>query len=294
MRAHRSLLRSAAAVATCVFLLGLAPLSAQERSLTFGMVPSEETASEIKRSQAVFQALEQDLGVKVVPQPAADYISVVEAMRSKKVDVAWFGAFAYVMAAQEAGAQAFVAGVRKKTGRPDYRSHVLVKASSPYYSLGDLRGKTFTFVDPASTSGHLVPRAVMAKMGIKDPATYFGRVVFAGGHDAAQLSVLNGKVDAAATNDRVMDQLIKTGAVKPGDFRVILWSDPIPLGPVAYRRDLPEELKSKLKHSFLRMKNVTFAALGELTGFVEVTDKTYDVIRETAQILRLDLRKIAD
>jgi ABC-type phosphate/phosphonate transport system substrate-binding protein len=42
------------------------------------------------------------------------------------------------------------------------------------------------------------------------------------------------------------------------------------------------------------MKGVTFGTLGELTSFVEVSDRTYDVIREAAQILNLDLKKIPD
>jgi phosphonate transport system ATP-binding protein len=34
--------------------------------------------------------------------------------------------------------------------------------------------------------------------------------------------------------------------------------------------------------------------LGEVTTFVPVSDATYDVIRETAPLLNLDLKKIAD
>jgi hypothetical protein len=39
---------------------------------------------------------------------------------------------------------------------------------------------------------------------------------------------------------------------------------------------------------------VIFGTLGELTHFVEVSDRTYDIIRETAQVLGLDLRKMDD
>jgi phosphonate transport system substrate-binding protein len=91
-----------------------------------------------------------------------------------------------------------------------------------------------------------------------------------------------------------MDNLVKRGAFKPGNIRVIYRSPDIPLGPPAYRRDLPEATRIAVRRSFLGMKNVTFATLGELTSFVEVSDRTYDVIRETAQILNLDLKKIQD
>jgi phosphonate transport system substrate-binding protein len=267
----------------------------QERVLRFALTPSEETTDQqMNRSQQVIQQLEKDLDMRVVPYTAGDYVSIVEAMRAKKVDVAWLGSFSYVLAVQEAGAEAFVAGVRKSTGKASYTSLILVRADAPYQSVMELKGKSFAFVDPASTSGHLFPRAGMMKMGIADPAAFFSQVVFAGAHDAVQLAVLNRRVEAGASNDRVMDNLIKRGDLKRGDLRVVYRSDPIPLGPIAWRRDLPETTKAGLRRSFLEMKNVSFGTLGELTHFVEVSDRTYDVVRETATILKLDLKKMDD
>ena len=283
-----------------VIALGLAalltrPSDSQDRVLRFALTPSEETTDQqMKRSAQVIQRLEKDLDMRVVPYTAGDYVSIVEAMRAKKVDVAWLGSFSYVLAVQEAGAEAFVAGVRKSTGKASYTSLIFVRGDAPYQTVMDLKGKSFAFVDPASTSGHLFPRAGMMKMGIADPASFFSQVVFAGAHDAAQLAVLNRRVDGGASNDRVMDNLIKRGDLKPGDLRVIHRSDPIPLGPIAWRRDLPEETKAGLRRSFLGMRDVTFGTLGELTHFVEVSDRTYDIVRETATVLKLDLKKMDD
>jgi phosphonate transport system substrate-binding protein len=283
---------------SCAFTiaLGLAAVPAGATEvLRLALTPSEETVEQqLKRSQDVIQILERDTGMKVQPFTTGDYVSVVEALRAKKVDVAWLGSFSYVLAVDQADVEAFAAAVRKSTGKATYASLIFVKADSPYQSVADLKGKSFAFVDPASTSGYLFPRAGLAKMGIAEPEKFFGQVVFAGAHDAAQLAVLNGRVQGGASNDRVMDNLIKRGALKPGDIRVIYRSPDIPLGPLAYRRDLPAATKSAVRRSFLGMKNVTFATLGELTHFVEVSDRTYDIIRETAQILNLDLKKIRD
>ena len=90
--------------------------------------------------------------MRVIPYTAGDYVSIVEAMRAKKVDVAWLGSFSYVLAVQEAGAEAFVAGVRKSTGKASYTSLIFVRADARYQSVMDLKGKSFAFVDPASTS----------------------------------------------------------------------------------------------------------------------------------------------
>jgi phosphonate transport system substrate-binding protein len=283
---------------SCALSLMLALAAADAAAadvLRFALTPSEETVEQqVKRSQDVIQILERDTGLKVQPFTAGDYVSVVEALRARKVDVAWLGAFSYVPAVDRADVEAFAAGVRKSTGKATYASLIFVKADSPYQSVADLKGKSFAFVDPASTSGYLFPRAGMLKLGLGEPERFFGQVVFAGAHDAAQLAVLNGRVQGGASNDRVMDNLIKRGALKPGDVRVIYRSPDIPLGPLAYRRDLPAATRAAVRRSFLGMKGVTFGTLGELTSFVEVSDRTYDVIREAAQILNLDLKKIPD
>jgi phosphonate transport system substrate-binding protein len=280
---------------TSLVLGSAAAAAAQDTVLRFALTPSEETTEQqIKRSQSVVQTLERETGMKVQPYTAGDFVSVVEAMRSKKVDVAWLGAFSYVLAVREAGAEAFAAAVRKSTGKATYRSLIFVKGDAPYRAVEDLRGKSFAFVDPASTSGHLFPRAALMKMGIREPEKFFGQVVFAGGHDAAQLAVVNGRVQAGASNDRVMDNLIKRGQLKPGDLRPLYTSEPIPLGPLAWRRDLPEATKAAVKRAFFGMKDVTLGTLGEVTNFVPVSDATYDVIRETAQLLNLDLKKMQD
>ena len=193
----------------------------------------------MKRSQQVIQILERDLGARIQPYTAGDYVSIVEAMRSKKVDLAWLGSFSYVLAAQEAGAEAFVAGVRKSTGKATYTSLIFVKGSSPYRSIQDLKGKSFAFVDPASTSGHLFPKADLARMGVKDRRASSARWSSPAPTTRPSSPSSTARSTPAASNDRVLDNLLKRGALKPDDLRILTSSDPVPLGPIAYRRDLP-------------------------------------------------------
>jgi phosphonate transport system substrate-binding protein len=64
----------------------------------------------------------------------------------------------------------------------------LVRADSRIQSLKDLQGKRFSFVDPASTSGHLYPKTLLFSKGF-DPKIFFGKSVFAGSHNALVLSI---------------------------------------------------------------------------------------------------------
>ena len=165
---------------TLALALAAGPVVAAD-VLRFALTPSEETVEQqVKRSQDVIQILERDTGMRVQPFTTGDYVSVVEAMRAKKVDVAWLGAFSYVLAVDRADVEAFAAGVRKSTGKATYASLIFVKGDSPYQSVADLKGKSFAFVDPASTSGYLFPRAGLLKLGLGEPEKFFGQVVFAG------------------------------------------------------------------------------------------------------------------
>src|SRR5450755_2689834 len=126
-----------------------------------------------------------------------------------------------------------------------------VKASSPYKSIDELKGKNLGLVDPNSTSGNNVPRFELNKMGLSDAETYFGKVVFTGSHENAMLALAQGTVDVAANqwtndNDSTLAQMLTKGmlknpdgsAMKKEDFRIIHTSEAIINGPYAYGSDL--------------------------------------------------------
>lgn len=194
----------------------------------FGVFASDDSAERVKRFAPFVEYLEQELGMEVEQFVGSDYVTVVEAMRAKKVDAMYVGPFAYVLAVQEANAEAISAGVDDK-GRTYYLSHIITRSDSGVTSMADLKKKaeelTFSFVDPASTSGHLFPRMVLIKAGI-DPDKDFKETIFAGSHPASVLSVQNGKVDAGATYDKNLDNMTQAGQIKPED--TVFWLLPIP------------------------------------------------------------------
>jgi phosphonate transport system substrate-binding protein len=72
----------------------------------------------------------------------------------------------------------------------------MVRSSSPYRTLADLKGKKIAFVDFNSTSGYIFPRRAMRNQGI-DPDNFFGDAIMAGGATQAAMALVNGRVDAA-------------------------------------------------------------------------------------------------
>jgi phosphonate transport system substrate-binding protein len=231
------------------------------------------------------------LGMPVKPFVAADYNGVIEALRSKRLDVAYLGPFSYVLGATIAPIEAFAVAETKKAGRTSYQSVIIAHKDSGIKSLDDLKGKTFAFVDPSSTSGHLFPKAGLIKSGF-NPDKNHGRVIFSGSHDSSAIAVQNKKIDAAAVADRILDAAISKGIVKKEDIVIVWKSDPIPESPTVWRKDLSPELKKKIQAAFLEVKDIPWSDQGTLNGFHPTNDAAYDIIRDTAKILNLDLKKM--
>ncbi|TXD89739.1 phosphonate ABC transporter substrate-binding protein [Mitsuaria sp. TWR114] len=287
--ARRTALGAALVLTVCAGLPRHA--SAQPRALTIGLIPAEDSQAMIESSRQVLDALQQQLGMPVKPFVATDYNGVIEALRAKKLDVAYLGPFSYVLASSVAEVEAFSVAVTKKAGQSAYRSVILARKDSGLRSVAELKGRNFAFVDPSSASGHLFPKAGLQQTGL-DPETYFGRVVFSGSHDASILAVANRKVDAAAVADRIFNSAVAKGTVKQDDF-VVLWSSrPIPESPMVWRKDLDPALKEKLAKALANLKDVKWGDQGVLNGFQPTSDAAYDVVRDTAKVLKLDLRSM--
>ncbi|MCE4069569.1 MULTISPECIES: phosphonate ABC transporter substrate-binding protein [Pseudomonas] len=279
------------AVLPLAFASALLSTAQAQDALTVGLIPSEDSQAMIKSSQLVLDQLQERLGMPVKPFVATDYNGVIEALRAGKLDVAYLGPFSYVLANKVAGADAFAVAVTKKTGSSAYHSLIIARKDSGIRSLDDLKGHTFAFVDPSSASGHLFPKAGLEQSG-HDPKALFSRVIFSGSHDASILAVENRKVDAAAVADRILAGAISAGQVQQDDFQVVWKSDDIPESPMVWRKNLDPELQKKLVAAFASIKDVPWGDQGMLNGFQPTNDAAYNVVRDTAKVLDLDLRSL--
>jgi phosphonate transport system substrate-binding protein len=258
--------------------------------LNMGLVPSEDPRVIMNDNQALLDELQKSLQMTIKPFVATDYNGIIEALRSKKLDIALLGPFSYVLATTVADVEAFALLETQRQG-PTYRSVIIARKDHGIHNLKDLSGKTFAFVDPGSTSGFLFPKAGLIKAGY-DPNTFFSRVIFSGGHDASAIAVQNGKVDGAAVADALLETAYNRGMLKEDEVAVIWTSEAIPGAPIVYRRDLPEKLKAKIRAAFGQIRDVPWGPKSTIKRWAPVTDSDYDVIRETAKLLGLDLKKM--
>jgi phosphonate transport system substrate-binding protein len=263
--------------------------AAPARELVMGLIPAEYNEEIITKFEPMRLYLEKKLGQKVKIYTATDYTGIVEAMKKKRLDIAFFGPLSYCLAQQEAGAEAFAVGVDKR-GKTTYRSLIIVPGDSPAKTLMDLKGKSVAFVDPASTSGGLMPSYMVKKATGMMPDQFFGKFTYAGSHDAVELAVKNRTVDAAADNDVTYPEMIAKGLITKQSNRILLESPDLPGSPLAYRGDLPADLKKQIQTIFLNAhKEINVSGYGNLIRYDAVKDSDYQVIRN--MIKDLGLRK---
>jgi phosphonate transport system substrate-binding protein len=277
--------RNLIAIAAAVLATGAQAQTAAPKELVFAVVPAENAAMVGDRYKDFLEYLSKETGVKVTLRVAADYAAVIEGQRAGQIHLGYYGPASYARARMTgANITPFVTETAKG-GVRGYHAVVYVKADSPYKKIEDLKGKNFGLVDPNSTSGNVVPRFALDKMGI-NPDTYFGKVVYTGSHVNAVMALNQGTVDAAANwwnneEDSELMRMVTKGMVKKNDFRMIFKSDLIPAPPVAYLDSLPADLKVKIEQAFLQahVKNKTaFDKLsdGKNEPFVKVTHAEFE------------------
>jgi phosphonate transport system substrate-binding protein len=268
------------------------PLAAQSRNparLRVALLPDENASTLIQNAQPLKAYLEPTLGKTIELVVTTDYSSMIEAMRFGRIEIAYFGPFSYVLAKSKAPEiEPFAVGIER--GAPTYNSVIIAQADGPVGKLDDIRGKAFGFGDQASTSSHLVPRAHLLKSGLAGGTDY--RVVHLGTHDAVARAVQNGQVPAGALSKAIFEALIDRKTVDAEKLKVLAVTAPIPNYPMVMQGNLAPQLKESIRKAFLEMKDREVLKSFRAEGFAATDDRAYDVLRDTAKILDLDLAKM--
>lgn len=267
-----------------VFIIALFAYSCNDpeakiKELTFAAIPSDDMAQTAKYTENFSKYLEKELGVKIKYFIATDYTAVIEAMKSNKCQICILGPFSYILASQKAGAEALVSMGLKSGGLYSYNSLLITNSKTGLHTMEDVKMKAsklhLAFTDPASTSGHLVPRSYLTSIGL-DPDKSFESVVFALSHAAAMLSVYSEKSDICAAGSQHFKRLLSKKEIDSTKF-VILWkSEPILTDPFCVKNTLPVELKDRIRQALINMPVNDSASFNHYVKYTYKGDKMRD------------------
>jgi phosphonate transport system substrate-binding protein len=266
--------------------------------INIAFIPAEDAAKTLSDNKDLLAYLKQVFGVEVNGAVGTSYSAVIEAQRAKKVDLAFYGPFTYILGNVEANAQALIQGETKDGQLATYTSLIITQADSPLASLADIKGKNFSFVDPASTSGHLVPSYTLLQRAGLHETDY--KPIYAGSHPASYEAVVNKKVDAGAIASDTFAKGIKEGSIDEKKVKILDTSFPIPGSPIAVRGDIPAADQDLLVQAFMALndqgpdsKLLRIALSGLGAGAIKLRkadDHAYDELRKIPAAIGIDIK----
>lgn len=266
---------------------GAAPKSDPD-TLKVALLPDENAATVIKNNKPLKAYLEEKLGKKIELVVTTDYSSMIEAMRHGRLDLGYFGPLSYVLAKSKSDIEAFAA--LQKKGATTYHAVLIGNVEAGVIGYEDIKGKDVVFGDIASTSSHLIPKAMLAGNKLSHEGDY--REHFVGSHDAVAMAVMNGRAQAGGLSQPIFKSLIERGMVDAGKVKVIEVSKPFPQYPWTMRSNLAPELKERIRKAFFKLNDPIVLKSFKADGFAPIADSDYDVVRELGKLLKLDFAKM--
>ena len=232
----------------------------------------------------------------------ASFVAVVEAFGSSKADIASINTFSYLMAHAKYDAEAKLRIVRD-FGETSYRGQIITRVDSGIDSLSEIDGRKMAYVDPSSTSGYILPKALLDRLGIHPGETAFGMR-----HDNVVTMVYQKQVDAGATYSAPPDP--ETGAIMDARMRVLKqfpdvaekikiigYTERIPNDPWVFRKELPEKMKEKIIEALLKYVKTpegqkSLYDIYDIRGLIRTKDSDYDGLRKLLKKENISFEKV--
>lgn len=304
---HSRLRLSAIALVLVMFAAGCGKQSGQTRSAKIGtaenpikmaMVPSLDTQKLVASGEKLRRLMEKETGLKYEVSVPTSYTAVITAMGAGNVDVGWLSPIPYVIAHDRYGVEVVLRTVRNKSDK--YWSFIIARTDTGINKLADLKGKSFAYGDPVSTSGAIYPKHLLRTSGY-DPEKFFSNVIYAGAHDRVVMAVYNKQVDAGAIYGGVgtdaREKVVNALPDVMSKTKVIAKSVEIPNDTVSLRKGLPTDIAKKITDGLVKVAasdegRITIMSLYGIDGFVKAKDGDYDSVRKVAEVENIKLEQI--
>lgn len=266
-----------------------------ENPIVMSFVPSGDTQDIIASGDTLAQMLTERTGLTVTSNVGTDFSSVREAMCAGQAQIGWLNTFNYVLANEQCGVDAALATSR--FGATTYAGQIIVRADSGITSIEDLRGKVMCWVDPASTSGYIIPRIMLAAEGL-DPDTDFSQTIEAGSHNNVVTQVYNGDCDAGATFSDARTGIEEEFPDVLEQVVVLATTSDIPNDSVSFVKDFPEEMRTEIVAALLDIAaspdgQEALNTLYNIESLVDSNDAFYDQFRADLSLAGINIEDLA-
>lgn len=299
----RNRIRRAALAMTGVLALMAGAVAAKAETLVIGSL-GKDAKTELKEHEGLAKYLQHHLSASGVDKVEVRVVytaaQMAEALRTGAVHLYFDSPLVAAKVGLKSGAVPFLR--RWKKGVAEYWSEILVRSEVDVRSLDDLRGRVIAFEDPDSTSGHLLPRAMLLDRGlevetIKQPADPFnaGKVgaVFTNDDKSSILQLLSGRVAAIGTDSEYAKII---AAQRPGAARSIARSIAVPRHVAMRAAAVPEARGRRIAEILVGMHEseegrrvlASFGKTDRFDTFPQGYEATFEPIHAQLRLLEAD------
>ncbi len=289
-------------VAISVRQLNEGALGTYSNPVKIYFTPSVDAKRISFNATALTNYLHKETGYYFTTAVPASYIAVVEAFGTDKADIAAINTFSYLMANAKYGAEAKLRVVREGN-QTSYKGQFITRFDSGIDSIQDINGRSMAYVDPSSTSGYILPKAMLESKGIRPSET-----VFAMRHDNVVTMVYQGQVAAGATyyappdpeTGEIMDARMRVLKQFPDvarKIKIIGFTQDIPNDPWVFRKNMSETMKNKIIDALLKFVKTDYGRkalfdIYDITGLVRTKDSDYDGLRKLLEAQHISFEKL--
>jgi phosphonate transport system substrate-binding protein len=244
-------------------------LGSADNPIVITFVPSGDTGKITTAGTAIADCLSEMTGLNFEMEVGTSFAASIEAMGAEKAQVGFLNTFSALLAGAKYGVTPSLVAIRRYATneldpdnalgdelQPFYKAQFIANVDSGINSFADLKGKTFCFVDPNSTSGYIIPRIILAANGI-NPDVDFAATQNAGSHPNVAIAVYQGDCDAGVTFINVLtDAAADLQATYPDitdKVKVFAVSDRIPNDGMQFIQSLDPELKAVIVEGMMAM-----------------------------------------
>ena len=264
----------------------------QEKILLIGLIPEQDLFRQAERYQPLTLYLSEKTGMKIRTKILSRYRNSIDNFISENLDGAFFGSFAYALAHAKLDVEA-LARPQLLNGESTYHGLILVRKSSGIQTAKQMKGKTFAFVDKATTAGYLLPLVYFKKNGIENFRTFFKETYFAGTHEGVIRDVLEGKADIGAAKNTVYQRMADRDGRAARELAVLDRSPEVPENGLAVRRALEDSIKKRIQEALLTMhldpRGEEVLKKFGAQKFIETRDEDYLPVLQYARKANLNL-----
>ncbi len=227
--------------------------------------------------------LQRELDKAVDWRFGASYAETAEALLRGDVDFASLPPTLFVLTKEKEPRIELIAG-KVHSGTQGSDGVLLVREDGPIQSRSDIRGTRLCYTDPKSTTGYILPRAALRRMGIDPDKETQQPAIISGDHLQLIRDISTGRCDIGGTFIGAFMSADKAG-LSDSLPRILEVTGRTPHDAITAGPDTPQSLKVQMRTALLdfdpnREAGQKFlGSVERLTGFVELDLSVYDSIR---------------